>query len=134
VGSVGFFFDENLPARIARALEAVQIPVFNAEDEGLQGKSDLDIIKLCQRGQLVLVTKDRNILRNPIERDALSSAGIGVINVQAGKANLRELFKLLVKRLEDMEEVLGDDQPRVYVLSDRSFQTLDKKLARRDKR
>lgn len=45
------------------------------------------------------------LLKNPIERDTLSSVGIGVINVQAG-TNLRGLFKLPAKRLEDMEGVL----------------------------
>ncbi len=131
MGRVGFFFDENLPAAIARALMAIGVTCRNTKDENLESTKDIELFDFCRRERLVLVTKDRKILKNAIERGALVDSGITVINIDAPNLTLRSLFRLVVKNLEKMEKTLGDTHPCVYNMAPRSFRTIDEALARR---
>jgi predicted nuclease of predicted toxin-antitoxin system len=135
MGSVGFFFDENLPPQIARALAQVELPVFNAHDEQLRQTPDPILFQHCRERGLVFVTKDRRIHKNPAERLALAEAQITVINIEPSKGTqLRPLFALIVRHLDSTERTLVDRSQEIYVMRPKSFHSLAEEQSRAGRR
>ena len=115
-------------------MAAIGITCRNTKDENLESAEDIALFYFCRQERLVFVTKERKILKNPIECRALEDSGITVINIEAADLTLRGLFRLVVKNLEKMEKTLGDAHPCIYNMAPRSFRTIDEALARRKRR
>lgn len=78
-GGVTFFFDENMPRRVANALaEQLGESVTHLYDHfGPEGILDPEVLRFVGERGWFLVSRDRKILRRPHERCVIEEMGIG---------------------------------------------------------
>ena len=127
-----FLFDENIPRQVVRSLQAFNRPssleFVHALDHFPAGTPDIQLFgELAKRGWL-LVTQDRRMSKNRVERAAILNSGIGVF-VLTGSAE-RSLIQLGSFVLSRIEEIMGLAQgtrpPFIFGVTDRGkFNRLD---------
>lgn len=115
--------DENLPPVVARSLDALGLcGARHIVDLGWKGWRDEDIFgAIAAKGGWFLLTQDKNIRRNPHQRDALHRAGIGAF-ILTGRAN-KDPRKVMIFLLEWLPEIVelaqGTTPPFIFGLPDR---------------
>lgn len=121
MGSVGFYFDENVAPPMAEVYRAVDIRAVSYENVGAKGWLDTQVIAYCCSERLTLVTFDKRIRFDKREKAALLSSGISVVEFRGKGLPLRVQLKTFVKFIDQIEKVLRDDTPCLHVLGPRSF-------------
>lgn len=137
-GSLTFVFDENLPARIARAIGAVRDSACHVCDVGLRGKPDAEQLLYTASRGAIFVTSDKRIKNREHERAALLASGVSVVEVSFPDAySLWNRFKMVVNHWESTEALLDAAEGQAYVvMRPRSVHTLaeDERRSRRRRR
>ncbi len=92
-----FYFDENLPYQIAKALDILdkKNDVFSVKKD-FEGFKDLELIPEISKRNGVLITFDKNMRRNRMEKKALEENEM-IVFFLASKLNYWDLAKLFVK-------------------------------------
>lgn len=104
--AVGFLFDENMAHRLARAFRAAGYCCWSVKGVGLGGASDPQVLEFCQRHDLILVSKDKRMLTNPIYASKVKSLR-GFVVVKSPRArsrSLKEDFEVLARRMRELEQ------------------------------
>ena len=104
-------FDNNLPPKLARALNELEgeygIAVVHLRDEFPANTDDITWIKeLGKEPECFVITKDRNIKRNPHEKKAWEESGLNIVFLQKSWFNhdLWEISWRMVKRWRELRE------------------------------
>lgn len=119
LASLTFFLDRQIGRYVvAEALRAAKARVKVHDDHFGQATPDLQWIPEIGRRDWVLITKDQNIRRNPIERAAYQAAGVRGFIVTGKDMSGKELATLLVACLPRMvRKVSGRSGPLLYTIS-----------------
>lgn len=98
-----FFLDRQIGTRtVAAALRAAGATVELHDDHFAQATPDTEWIPLVAQKQWVLITLDKNIRRNPLERDAYARARLRGFVVTAKGLRGQDIAGLLVRALPGM--------------------------------
>jgi hypothetical protein len=101
-----YYFDENIPEQIARALNILDKnnEIYNTIDTIGRGVPDEDIIPFIQKQHGILVTQDRNIKRRETQSKILKSSGIGSIFYRPPKGGQKfwDMVIVFIKNWEDI--------------------------------
>ena len=119
---VSFLLDEGLPKQVAHALAIVGYKIMAAEDAGLRGAPDPDVIQHASDRSMVWITKD-HAARSEHEV-VLRETGVSVVWVRGlkhpAKNNIDafELHRMLTDRLLAVARHVRDARgPRYFTLS-----------------
>jgi len=117
-----FFFDENMPPKVAAALQALgTCEARHLVDHLPRGTPDEEVFSFLSSQGWVLVTQDARINRKPHQRRALLESGIGAF-ILTGKA-ARSVEEMMVFLLERMPQILDSAQdsapPYIFGVPDR---------------
>lgn len=99
-----FFFDENMPPKVAAALQSLgTCEARHLVDHLPRGTPDEDVFRFVASQGWFLITQDVRIRRNPHQRQALLQAGIGAF-ILTGRANrsVEEMMIFLLGRLPEI--------------------------------
>lgn len=100
-----FFFDENMPPKVAAALQALgTCEARHLVDHLPRGTSDEDVFAFVSAQGWLLVTQDAQINRKPHQRQALLESGIGAF-ILTGRAE-RTVEEMMIFLLARMPEIL----------------------------
>jgi hypothetical protein len=119
LASLTFFLDYQIGRFIvAQALRQAGARVEVHLDHFPQAAADTDWIPEIGRRDWVLITKDQNIRRNPLERAAYEAARLRGFVVTGKDMDGQELANLLVKCLAGMvHRVAGKPGPSLFTIS-----------------
>ncbi len=119
LASITFFLDYQIGRFVvAEALRSAGAAVEVHIDHFPPAAPDTDWIPEVGRRNWVLITKDQNIRRNPLERAAYEAAGLRGFVVTAGELTGPELAALLVQCLPGMvRRVHGRTGPALFAIS-----------------
>lgn len=105
-----FYFDENLPIRVANAINALeegeQYNVYHTVITFGHGIKDLDLYPLIKEKNGILVTNDLKMLSRKNEYELIVSTGITVvfINMTRG-ANFVLKYKTIINKWEEIKNI-----------------------------
>lgn len=95
-----FKVDENLPTMVADALRAAGHDAMTVLDQGLGGRDDLEVHRVCRAEGRAILTLDRGF-GDPRRHPTASGPGIIVLRPPSQDREVTlELVKLLMKRLD----------------------------------
>jgi hypothetical protein len=119
LASLTFFLDHQIGRyHVAEALRAAGARVEVHLDHFAGDMPDVDWIPEVARRNWVLVTKDQNIRRNPMERNAYEAAKLRGFVVTGKDMSGAELGELLVRCLPGMvRRVSGTIGPSLFTIS-----------------
>ena len=119
LASLTFFLDHQIGRYIvAQALRDAGARVEVHLDHFPGNKPDFEWIPVVGKRDWVLITKDRNIRRNPLERAAYEAAKLRGFVIAAGGMGGKELSELLVRHLSGMaRRVAGRRGPLLFTIS-----------------
>lgn len=119
LSSLTFFLDHQIGRYVvAQALRDAGAHVEVHLDHFPGDKPDPDWIPEVGRREWVLITKDRNIRRNPLERAAYESAKLRGFIVTGKDMDGKELAELLVRSLPGMVRRVADRKgPLLFTIS-----------------
>lgn len=114
-----FFLDHQIGRYVvAEALRDAGARVETHLDHFVHDAPDTEWIPEIGRRDWVLITKDKNIRRNPLERMAYMSSGVRGFVVTAGNLKGEELAALLVRHLDGMvRRAHGRPGPLLFAIS-----------------
>lgn len=100
-----FLFDENMPPRVAAALQALgTCEARHVVDHLPRGTPDERVFEFAAAQGWLLVTQDIRIRRNPHQRAALWQSGIGAF-ILTGRGS-RSVEQMMIFLLERFPEIL----------------------------
>ena len=119
LASLTFFLDHQIGRyQVAGALRAAGARVEVHLDHFAGDVPDIEWIPEIARREWVLITKDQNIRRNPLERAAYESAKLRGFVVTGKDMNGEELGQLLVRSLSGIvRRAAGRPGPLLFTLS-----------------
>ena len=119
LASLTFFLDHQIGRyQVAEALRAAGAKVEVHLDHFPGNTPDIDWIPEVARRAWVLITKDQNIRRNPLERAAYESAKLRGFVATGKDMNAKELGDLLVRCLPGMvRRASGRKGPLLFTIS-----------------
>lgn len=119
LASLTFFLDYQIGRYVvADALRAAGAHVETHIDHFAQSAPDVEWIPEVGRRDWVLITKDRNIRRNPLERAAYEAAGLRGFVVTGTDMGGADLAALLVRSLPGMtRRAAGRRGPLLFTIS-----------------
>jgi predicted nuclease of predicted toxin-antitoxin system len=108
-----FLFDENMPPRVAAALQALgTCEARHVVDHLPRGTPDEQVFEFAAARGWVLVTQDIRIRRNPHQRAALLQAGIGAfILTGRGGRSVEQMMIFLLERFPHILEAAAATRP-----------------------
>jgi len=117
--SVTFFLDRQIGRyTVADALRGAGATVEVHDDHFAQATPDRDWIPEIGKRTWILITKDQNIRRNPLERAAYEMAKVRGFVVTGKEMSGKELADLLVRSLTGMlRRVSGRSGPLLFAIS-----------------
>lgn len=101
------FFDENMPPKVAAALQALgSCEARHLVDHLPRGTPDEEVFRYLSHQGWHLVTQDVRIRRNPHQRRALLQSGIGAF-ILTGRMNrsVDQMMIFLLERLPEMRQL-----------------------------
>lgn len=119
LASLTFFLDHQIGRyRVAEILRAAGAKIEVHLDHFAGDTPDIDWIPEVARRDWVLITKDQNIRRNPLERTAYKEAKLRGFVATGKDMNAKELGELLVRCLPGMvRRTLGKPGPLLIAIS-----------------
>lgn len=106
-------FDNNLPPKLARAINELEgkhgIETVHLRDIFPANTEDIVwITELSKENECFVITKDRNIRRNPTELEAWKESGLKIVFLQKSWMNhdLWEISWRLIKRWKELTEIV----------------------------
>lgn len=104
-GGVTFFFDENMPRRLAEALQQQ----FGESATHLyhhfphKGVADPEVLRFVGENGWCLVTRDRRIMRRAHERRVIEEMGIGAFFLKDSLGDLCSMVRALIHNWPEMK-------------------------------
>jgi hypothetical protein len=99
-----FFFDENMPAKVAAALQALgTCEARHLLDHLPRGTPDEDVFEFLAEKGWILITQDIHIRRRPHQREALMASGVGAFFLTGRRQ--RSVEQMMVFLLERLPEI-----------------------------
>ena len=98
-----FFFDENMPSRIANALNSIEggksgVSVFHTGEHYSRGIKDPDLILKIKQDNGIWITQDSNIRKNEGEIGLIRNEGVSVIIIGFGaNSKFAEIYQFIFK-------------------------------------
>ncbi len=116
-----FLLDENFPPQVAVSLKALELPFAHSTDFVAKGTTDEDLFKVVKERGFYLVTRDRRMWKNKVQRQALLDLGLGVfIHVSTTRVTPPQLTEMLLSRREEMLQIVTrEKRPFVMRIPDR---------------
>lgn len=108
-----FLFDENMPPRVAAALQALgTCEARHILDHLPRGTPDERIFAFAAEHEWLLVTQDVRIRRNPHQRAALMQAGIGafILTGRTGRS-VEQMMIFLLERFPAIVRAAAESRP-----------------------
>lgn len=118
-----FLFDENMPPRVAAALQALgTCEARHVVDHLPRGTPDEEVFAFAAAQGWLLLTQDARIRRNPHQRAALRQAGIGafILTGRGGRSVEQMMIFLLERFPEILEAAVTTTPPYVWGVPDRA--------------
>lgn len=97
------FVDRSLGRLVAERLRAAGATVEHHDDHFAENTPDVDWIAEVGRRRWVVLTKDKRIRRNPLERRAVAAAELRLFSLSGGNmtgAQMAEVFEANLARIE----------------------------------
>ena len=88
-----FLTDENISKNTIRTLRAIEIEVKDVKEENLEGTSDIDLVKLANQENLLIITLDKDFAQ--LQGNGLVKTGVILI------LDRRQKSKQITERLID---------------------------------
>ena len=126
-----FLFDENIPRQVVKSLQAFNRPGLqftHALDHFPPATPDTDLFGELGRRGWFLVTQDRHMSKNKVERAAILKSGVGVFVLTGSvERSLIQLGSFVLARIEEMMRMAESTRlPFIYGVTDRGkFKRLD---------
>ncbi len=132
-GGVSFFFDENMPRRLAEAFRdhLGEHVTHLYHHFGAEGVLDPDVLRLVgERGDF-LVTRDRKIMRRPHERRVIQEMGIGAFFLKDSLGDLCSMTRALVHNWPEMKRCARSrERPFAMLVRERGIVRLENRHIR----
>lgn len=126
-GGLTFFFDENMPRRLADALreELGENATHLYDHFDRDGVLDAEVLKhVGERGWL-LVSRDRRILRRAHERAVMETMGIGAFFLNDSLDDFCSIVRAVVRNWPEMKRVARTrPRPFAFLVRERSVAPL----------
>ena len=103
--SLGFFMDNNLSPNMARGMKEFGENVEHLQENFPEEAKDIEWLPYVGERGLIVVTKDRNILRQPIQRKAFRENSVGAFFLGGKGLNRCQLIQQLVRNWPRMKEL-----------------------------
>lgn len=117
-----FFFDENMPLRLAQALEnnLGEKATHLYDYFGRTGVLDPDVLRFVGERGWTLVSRDRGIMRRPHERAVLAQAGVGAFFLNGSLNDFCSIVRATVHNWPEMKRLAGSERrPFVFLVRER---------------
>lgn len=108
--------DENLPPRLAKALDALGEDVVHLRDIAPEGTPDKEWIELLGREGWVFLSSDRRIRRREIERAALGAHRVGAFFIKSHKLRYCQMVQLVIRRWPELKRAAKSRSPPYALL------------------
>lgn len=102
---VRFFIDENIGYNLAKALGLVEVNVEHLLDTFEPGTKDVKWLEYVGKNKLALITKDRNIGRNPKEKALLIEYKVVAFFLGGSKQSTEDILMQILKARRKMEDI-----------------------------
>ncbi|MBN1273425.1 MAG: DUF5615 family PIN-like protein [Candidatus Aminicenantes bacterium] len=102
-----FFFDNNLSNKIAQAMDLLdqEVEVKHLTDIFNQNTQDSEWLKYIGENKMILLTKDRKILKNVAEKQAIRRYKVGAFILTAKNLPIWEIIRSIVNKWEEMKQL-----------------------------
>lgn len=94
--------DENVPWPLVRLLRSMGLDIIWIPETGFRGINDRDVIKLANKQERVILTRDRDFLELALRRRV--RCGLIHIGESVRRDNVEKLVKNIAKALEIIKE------------------------------
>ena len=99
-----FFFDNNLSRRIVEGMKAFGEDVTHLTEHFAASTPDKDWLDFVAEREMVLITRDRKIHRNPAEREALRRHKIGAFFLSGKDLGYWRIVVQVVRNWEKIKD------------------------------
>jgi hypothetical protein len=109
--SIVFFIDRSLGGKtVPEALRAIGLQVEIHSDHFPDDAPDILWLQVCGQHHWVVLAKDRNIKRNPLEREALFNAGLAAFFLTKADMTGEETIQAIVTGLPRIANLLASER------------------------
>lgn len=132
-GGVTFFFDENMPRRLAEALQQHlgESVTHLYHHFGATGVLDPEVLRFVGERGGCLVTRDRKIMRRPHERRVIQEMGIGAFFLKDSLDDLCSMTRALIHNWPEMKRCARTrERPFAMLVRERSVVRLENRHIR----
>ena len=118
---MNFYFDENLPPRISKALnelEGKDNNIYHTQLEFKKGVKDPDLYPLLKDNDGILITNDLKMLSRTAERSLIITYKISVVFIKfASGSNFVTKYQLIFKKWEEIKDELKNNKlPIMFIV------------------
>lgn len=132
-GSVTFFFDENMPKRLAEAFsdDFGESVTHLYHHFGRDGILDPAVLRYVGERGWVLITRDRKILRRSHERAVIEEAGIGAFFMNDSLNDFCSIVRAITHNWPEIKRLAQTrERPFVFLVRERGVVRLGKRHIR----
>ena len=109
-----FYFDENLPERVANAINALEegepYNIYHTAVVFSKSIKDPDLIPLIKEKNGILVTNDLKMLSRRNEHELIIATGITVVFINFTKgANFALKYQTIIKKWEEIKKICNNN-------------------------
>jgi predicted nuclease of predicted toxin-antitoxin system len=108
--NITFFVDRSLGKQFANGLEEIGLNVEKHDDHFSQTTLDIEWLAKCGENNWVIVSGDKNIKRNHIEKSALLNSGVAAFFFTSGGLNTETRVTIFSKGLKRVANILSTYQ------------------------
>jgi PIN like domain len=132
-GGVTFFFDENMPRRLAEALsqQLGEGATHLYHHFGPEGVLDPDVLQFVGERGWYLVSRDRKIMRRPHEREVIERMGIGAFFLKDSLNDFCSIVRAVTHNWPEMKRYARTrERPFALLLRERGIVRLENRHIR----
>lgn len=109
--SLSFLFDEGMPPKLVRALEALGKDVRHVLDDHAPGTPDVELLAdVHDKGQ-VFLSRNVKMLKVPAEREAIRRHQARVFILKCDKLKFWEIVEFVFRQWRTIEEYADEHKP-----------------------
>jgi len=109
--SLSFLFDEGMPPKLVRALEALEKDVKHVRDDHGPGTLDVQVLANVHRNRQVFLSRNVNMLKVPAERKAIIRHKVGVFFLDCRKLKFWDIVEFMFYQWRTIEEYAHEHTP-----------------------
>jgi predicted nuclease of predicted toxin-antitoxin system len=106
-----FFFDNNVSKKIVEGLKAFGEEVVHLQDEFREDSADIEWLQYVGENELVLITRDERVRRNPAEIAAIKKFKVATFFLGGSHLDRCKLIQQVVRNWPRIKELSGKTRP-----------------------